>query len=122
MRSAYAICWRNLVAFEHGLYALHFTTPLGEGSGVAYLQDGKLRGGDSTIAYVGSYHVDGGQLHATVLTYKYASVPGMGSVLGVDKAEIVLTGTVSGPSITLMGSTKQAPGITLQVKMQRLHN
>lgn len=42
-----------------GLYKIAFETPSGTEYGVAYLQDGKLRGGDSGMAYVGSYSMDG---------------------------------------------------------------
>lgn len=42
----------------NGLYKIAFETPSGTEYGVAYLQDGKLRGGDSGIAYVGSFASD----------------------------------------------------------------
>lgn len=48
----------------NGLYKIAFETPSGTEYGVAYLQDGKLRGGDSGMAYVGSYSMDGDLMSA----------------------------------------------------------
>jgi hypothetical protein len=47
------------VSLENGTYIVRFATPMGEGAGVIYMEDGKARGGDSLIAYVGSYNVAG---------------------------------------------------------------
>ncbi len=110
------------MSFENGLYAIRFSTPLGAGAGVAYLQDGKLRGGDSMMAYVGSYNEVGGQLQADVRAYKHTNVPGMGSVFGTDNVDIHLSGTVSGGIADLTGSAPQAAGVQLLVKMERLHD
>lgn len=108
--------------FEDGLYVIRFQTPYGAGAGVANLNDGKLRGGDSMMAYVGSFHLSNGALAAEVRAYKHTSVPGMSSVFGVDEVDITLNGTVSGGNATLVGTSPQAPGVQLQVTMQRLHD
>ena len=57
---------KKTMSFENGLYAIRFQTPLGAGAGVAYLENGKLRGGDSMMAYVGSFNETGGVLTADV--------------------------------------------------------
>jgi hypothetical protein len=110
------------VAFENGLYVVQFGTPLGEGAGVAYLQDGKLRGGDSMMAYVGSYNEANGQLQADVKAYQHTNVPGMASVFGATDVDIHLSGQTSGGNATLTGSAPQAPGVALTVHMERLHD
>jgi len=110
------------MAFESGLYVIRFETPAGAGAGVAYLENGKLRGGDSMMAYVGSFNEAQGGLTADVLAYKHTDVPGMQSVFGVDKVEIHLKGTVSGGSAALIGEAPQAPGVKLKVLMDRLHD
>lgn len=108
--------------FEAGLYAIRFQTPGGAGAGVAYLENGKLRGGDSMMAYVGSYNETSGTLTADVLAYKHTNVSGMVSVFGVDKVDIHLQGTVSGGNANLTGTAPQAQGVVLQVSMERLHD
>lgn len=110
------------MSFETGLYAIRFQTPFGGGAGVAYLEDGKLRGGDSMMAYVGSYNENKGTLNADVHAYVHTNVPGMTSVFGVDQVDIHLHGTVSGGNANLTGTAPQAPGVTLQVSMERLHD
>jgi hypothetical protein len=110
------------VAFESGLYVVRFGTPRGEGAGVAYLSDGKLRGGDSMMAYVGSYNEANGQLQADVRAYQHTDVPDMESVFGVDEVDIHLTGPISGGNAKLTGTAPQAPGVNLTVVMERLHD
>lgn len=110
------------MSFEAGLYAIRFQTPFGEGAGVAYLDGGKLRGGDSMMAYVGSYSESSDSLNADVRAYKHTNVPGMASVFGVDQVDIHLEGTVNGGSASLKGTAPQAPGVVLQVTMERLHD
>lgn len=110
------------MSFEAGLYVIHFQTPFGAGAGVAYLQNGKLRGGDSMMAYVGTYDEGDGSLSADVHVYKHTNIPGMQSVFGVDKVDIHLEGSVSGGSANLTGTAPQAPGVNLQVAMERLHD
>lgn len=108
--------------FEAGLYAIRFQTPFGAGAGVAYLENGKLRGGDSMMAYVGSFNEANGTLTADVRAYKHTSMPGMASVFGVDEVDIHLTGSVNQGNAALTGTAPQAPGVTLQVTMVRLHD
>lgn len=110
------------MAFESGLYAIRFQTPLGAGAGVAYLENGRLRGGDSLMAYVGSYTEANGNLTADVLAYKHTNVPNMASVFGVDRTDIRLTGSIVAGEAILTGISPQAPGINLQVFLERLHD
>ena len=110
------------MSFDPGLYAIRFQTPFGSGAGVAYLESGKLRGGDGMMAYVGSYSESSGSLNADVRAYKHTNIPGMESVFGVDQVDIHLEGTFSGGKANLKGTAPQAPGVTLQVSMERLHD
>ncbi len=40
---------------RNGKYSVWFRTPLGEGTGVVTLKDGMIKGGDTVLAYTGSY-------------------------------------------------------------------
>ena len=68
------------MSFENGLYAIRFQTPLGAGAGVAYLENGKLRGGDSMMAYVGSFNETGGVLTADARPRPDARVRGTAKI------------------------------------------
>lgn len=39
----------------NGIYHADFSSLLGTGSGTVFLEDGKIHGGDATMAYFGSY-------------------------------------------------------------------
>jgi len=103
-----------------GLYRVTFGTPLGSGYGVAYLGDGNLHGGDTMMAYVGSYSIEGSSFTAEVHAFQHSQVPGMTSTLGTNDAQLKITGTVQGDTMTGQGTSPQAPGITLQVKLDKL--
>ncbi|WP_422026522.1 hypothetical protein [Pyruvatibacter mobilis] len=95
----------GVVVMENGLYKAAFATQLGAGAGVIVLQDGKLRGGDSVIAYVGSYHSDGKNLQAEVSTSRHTEDPEMRSVLGMDSATLKLSGPCTATTAELADST-----------------
>jgi hypothetical protein len=44
-------------------YAAWFKTPLGEGTGIAHVTEGKIWGRDSIMSYSGSCEVDGDRVH-----------------------------------------------------------
>lgn len=105
-----------------GLYKVTFGTPLGSGYGVAYLSDGKLHGGDSMMAYAGTYSIDGGNFTANVHAFQHSQVPGMTSTLGTNNAQLSIQGTVQGTTMTGQGQSPQAPGVNLQVRLERLQD
>ena len=64
----------------------------GEGTGVIELNDGKVTGGDTGLAYTGSYVVDGDKFTAFIATERHT--PGQPSVfgIGIDDVNLTLTG------------------------------
>lgn len=109
------------MALQDGLYLVRFATPLGEGTGVAHLTDGKLYGGDSMMAYVGKYKEDGAAVEAEVRVFRHSNVPGMESVLGTNSATLKLSGGISDNSANLSGSAPQASGVQLSVALSPLN-
>jgi hypothetical protein len=103
---------------QNGLYRVEFGTPLGSGAGVVLLQDGNLRGGDSSMYYFGTFTETGNQ--ATVVAESHRHTPGLPSVLGRDDTHLSLQGTVQGNSAQLNGSAREAPGVNLQVSLTLL--
>lgn len=105
---------------REGLYEVRFGTPLGEGRGLVNLQGGQVLGGDSIIIYFGSYSVEGERFVANVETKRYATEPGMISVLGKDSARIAINGTVLNDSINGKGHSQDTPGVALNVALRRI--
>lgn len=103
-----------------GHYKVAFHTPLGEGSGVAYLHDGKLHGGDLIQYYVGTYQSEGDSFRAEVSSKPHTKQSGLGSVFGVDTAHITLTGSFEGDVGHFKGTAREAPGITFTASLHRL--
>src|SRR5687767_2369427 len=108
------------MSIENGLYRVTFGTPYGSGFGVAHMVEGELHGGDSMMAYVGGYSVDGDRFTANIHAFKHSTVPNIESTLGTENAQLSITGTVQGGSLTGQGTAPQAPGVTLQVKLEKL--
>ena len=102
-----------------GLYKATFGTPLGMGAGVAYLQDGKLHGGDSMMAYVGTYNIEATNFTADVHVFQHSNVRGMWSTLGTSDAQLSISATIEGTTITGQGTSPEAPGVTLQVTLEK---
>lgn len=89
----------------NGLYKIAFETASGAEYGVAYLQDGKLRGGDSGMAYVGSYQMDGDLLTADLSVTQHRHVPGAVSALGFNNVQVQLTGLVDDSNVVRLTGT-----------------
>jgi hypothetical protein len=101
-----------------GFYGVRFKTPRGEGAGVVMLANGKMRGGDSSLAYSGSFAQDGDNFNAKVATSRHAQ--GLLSVFGVDAVNITLTGKSSGTGANCTGTAAEAPGLTFQAVLSRI--
>jgi len=51
---------------KDGTYAAWFKTPLGQGTGIAHVADGKIWGRDSIMTSSGACEVDGDRFTATI--------------------------------------------------------
>lgn len=103
---------------KNGLYKVQFQTGLGEGFGVVYAENGRLRGGDSGLYYLGTYEESGGSIKVDVSTKRHMPDTGMPiSVFGVDQANITLTGSVDGNHVKATGIAKEAPGVMLTASL-----
>lgn len=102
----------------NGTYAARFKTGKGEGAGIIVLSDGKIRGGDAAILYLGTYSQDGNDLKANVQTRRHT--PGLPSVFGLDEVSITLSGKSTGLKAVCTGVSPQAPGVNLTAELEYL--
>ncbi len=100
---------------RNGTYAAWYRTPLGAGTGIVRLADGKISGGDLFITYGGSYEVDGDLFTATLTTKRHA--PGEPTVFGVDEVDVQLAGRCSGTVASCAGAARQAPDLHFEVTL-----
>jgi hypothetical protein len=57
------------------------------------VSDGTLKGGDSSMYYVGTFEETENYIKACLPFHKHSNVPGIISVLGVDNADLKVEGT-----------------------------
>ena len=103
---------------RNGSYSAWFRTPQGEGTGVVVLNDGKLIGGDTVIAYTGSYVEEGDTFTASVKTERHTQ--GQPPVFGFDETDLTLTGKSTRTTASCTGTAKQAPGLTFEATLVRM--
>jgi hypothetical protein len=97
---------------KDGTYAAWFKTPLGHGTGIAHLADGKIWGRDSIISYSGTCEVDGNRFTAIVSTKRHTE--GHATVFGADDLTLRLEGTCAGKIATYTGTAEEVPGVLLE--------
>ena len=102
----------------NGLYKLAVETPTGTDYGVAYLQDGRLRGGDSGMAYVGSYEQIGETFSAELSVTQHRHVPGVVSALGYNDVQVQLDGLVGDNSAQLRASYRDLSSIRFAARLK----
>ena len=96
---------------KNGKYSAWFRTSLGEVTGVVTLQDGKLTGGDTLIAYRGSYSQTGDEFTADIAIHRHS---GQLSVFGFDNVDLTLVGKSTRTMASCRGTSLQATGMTFE--------
>ena len=105
---------------QEGLYKVEFHTVHGTGTGVVYATAGKLRGGNSAFAFIGTYTDKSDGLHVKVSTQRYNPDPAFRPLFGNDMITLTLTGTQQDDMIDFEGSALQLPGVTFKAVLTRL--
>jgi hypothetical protein len=103
-----------------GLYKVEFHTVHGTGSGVVYATAGKLRGGNSAFAFIGSYSGDSDALVAKVSTQRHNDDPAFKPLFGTDMITLTLRGRQSGDMVELEGNALQLPGVVFKATLTRI--
>ena len=106
-------------SLPNGLYKIAFETRQGEDYGVAFLLDGKLRGGDGGMAYVGKYEQQGPLFSADISVTQHRHVPGAVSALGLHNVLVQLTGVVDGDScvVRVQGSSAESSVVRFAARL-----
>jgi hypothetical protein len=97
---------------KDGTYAAWFKTPLGQGTGIAHVADGKISGRDSITSYSGTCEVDGDRFTAIVTLERHTE--GHSTVFGADDLTLKLEGTCPGKIARFMATAEQVPGVLLE--------
>ena len=99
---------------QQGLYKVEFHTVHGTGTGVIYAINGKLRGGNSAFAFIGSYTDKPDGIQVRVTTQRHNADPAFKPLFGTDMITLTLKGGGSGDMIDFEGSALQLPGVAFK--------
>jgi hypothetical protein len=105
---------------QAGLYKVQFHTVHGTGSGVIYAIDGKLRGGNSAFAFVGSYSGQGDSIQVRIATERHNDDPAFKPLFGTDRITLTLRGKDGGNMVDFEGSALQLPGVAFKATLTRI--
>ena len=102
---------------REGLYKVNYHTVHGTGCGVLYVMDGKLRGGNSAFAFVGSYRGEGDSIKAKISTERHNDDPAFQPLFGTDRITLTLSGREDDHMAEFEGNALQRPGVAFRAQM-----
>jgi hypothetical protein len=105
---------------REGLYRVEFHTVHGTGTGVICATSGKLRGGNSAFAFIGSYIRKGDEIHVKISTQRHTDDPGFKPLFGTDMITLTLKGTANGDMVDFEGTALQLPGVAFRSVLTRI--
>ena len=101
-----------------GLYKVDMYTVHGSRRGVLYVYDGKMMGGNSAFAFIGTYREsDRGEVSAEISTLRHNEDPNFQPLLKTDRITLSLKGRQQGEQYLFEGGTTQSPGVAFNSVM-----
>jgi len=101
-----------------GFYTVRFQLGKAVGRGVMYARDGKLLGGNSAFAHIGTYEELGGDEIAIVVnTVRHNPDPNYKAMAGTDDATLFARGTPDGDLYRFQGRLRELPDVPFQSVM-----
>ena len=101
-----------------GLYKVEMHTVHGSRRGILYVYDGKMMGGNSAFAFVGTYQESAdGEVAVEMSTIRHNEDPNYQPLLKSDKISLTLKGSQQGAQYHFEGGTPQLPGVVFRSVM-----
>jgi hypothetical protein len=101
-----------------GLYKVEMRTVHGSRRGVLYVYDGKMMGGNSAFAFIGTCQESaGGEVSADISTLRHNVDPNFQPLFKTDRITLSLKGRQQGERYFFEGSTTQSPHIAFNLVM-----
>ena len=101
-----------------GLYKVEMHTVHGSRRGILYVYDGKMMGGNSAFAFIGTYRVSGGgEILVDISTLRHNEDPNFQPLLKTDKIILSLKGRQRGERYHFQGGSTQLPGVAFNSVM-----
>jgi hypothetical protein len=103
---------------QKGLYKVEMHTVHGSRRGVLYVFDGKMMGGNSAFAFIGTYRdSDSGEVLVDISTMRHNDDPKFQPLFNTDKITLTLRGRQQGDQYFFQGGTTQLPGVAFNSVM-----
>jgi hypothetical protein len=101
-----------------GLYKVEMHTVHGSRRGVLYCYDGKMLGGNSAFAFVGTYQESpGGEVTVEISTMRHNDDPNYQPLFKNDRITLLLNGRQQGEQYLFEGASAQLPGVVFNSVM-----
>jgi hypothetical protein len=104
------------VAFG-GFYKVRFQLGDAVGRSVMYARDGRMLGGNSAFAHIGTYEKVGDEIAIEIDTVRHNPDPNYRAMAGTDDATLLARGKPDGELYRFKGELKQLPGVPFQSVM-----
>jgi hypothetical protein len=96
----------------NGLYKVEYGVNDAFGRSIMCMHNGKLLGGNSAFAHLGTYQESGGEILGEVITQRHNDDPYYKPLMDTDVAAISVRGKLQGNRIRFEGSAAPRPGST----------
>jgi T3SS negative regulator,GrlR len=100
-----------------GFYKVRFQLGEAVGRSVMYVRDGKMLGGNSAFAHIGSYEEIGEEIAIEVKTVRHNPDPSYRAMAGTDDATLLARGLAEGDGFRFKGGLRELPGVDFQSVM-----
>jgi hypothetical protein len=103
-----------------GLYKAEYGINDAFGRSVMCMHAGKMLGGNSAFAHIGTYQDHDGEIAAEIITERHNEDPYYKSLMGADVAAISVRGRMEGRILRFKGSAAPVPGALFWANLTRL--
>ena len=100
-----------------GFYKVRFQLGAAVGRSVMYVRDGKMLGGNSAFAHIGSYEKRGDGIEIVIQTVRHNPDPNYRAMAGTDDATLLATGRADGNLYRFEGGLRELPGVAFHSVM-----
>ena len=107
-------------ALLNGLYKAEYGINEAFGRSIMCMHDGKMLGGNSAFAHLGTYRESGGEVVAEIITQRHNEDPHYKPLMGADVVAIHVRGRPQGKTLRLEGSADPMPGAMFWANLTRL--
>ncbi|GLR90495.1 GrlR family regulatory protein [Bradyrhizobium iriomotense] len=106
----------------NGLYKVEYGVNDAFGRSIMCMHNGKLLGGNSAFAHLGTYEERGGEIIGEVVTQRHNHDPYYKSLLGADSMSISVRGRTNANGIRFEGEADPLPGAMFWADLTRLED